>query len=44
MNQDVNTLIRLACIKYLGDPAGDYEKLNINDLIVLALTKYINAA
>ena len=39
---DINTVIRLACLRYLNDDAV-YGKMSVNDLIVAALTAYINA-
>lgn len=39
---DINTVIRRACLKYLNDDAR-YSKMGLNDLVVAALTAYINA-
>jgi len=39
---DINTVIRLACLKYLDNDAV-YSKMSVNDLIVAALTAYIDA-
>lgn len=39
---DINTIIRRACLKYLNNDAV-YAKMSVNDLVVAALTAYVNA-